>query len=125
MNIQQHVDYWRKGSDEDAETAAILLEKAKLREGIFFVHLSMEKILKAHITRTTDAPPPKSHNLVQLMQCAGLSLTQEWLGLFRVLNSYCMEGRYPDQVAPPPVPQRAREIFQQAEEVRKWLIAQL
>lgn len=112
------------GSVEDEVTAAILLEKGKWREGLFFVHLSMEKILKALVTRTTAAPPPRIHNLVQLVQRADIAIDQEWLKLFRVLNSYCMEGRYPSEVAPPPSTERAMEIFRQAQEVREWLTKQ-
>ncbi|MEO5354351.1 MAG: HEPN domain-containing protein [Magnetococcus sp. XQGC-1] len=124
MNIEKHIDYWRRGSDEDEETAGILLEKGKLREGLFFMHLSMEKILKALVTRTTAAPPPKIHNLVQLLHRADLSIDQQWLELFRVLNGYCTEGRYPGDVAPPPSPEQAGKIFRQAQEVREWLIRQ-
>ncbi|MBF0155400.1 MAG: HEPN domain-containing protein [Magnetococcales bacterium] len=124
MNIGRHIDYWRRGSDEDEETAAILLEKGKLREGLFFMHLSMEKVLKALVTRITAAPPPKIHNLVQLLQRTNIPMDQDGLKLFRLLNGYCMEGRYPSEVAPPPSEERAGEIFRQAQEVRKWLISQ-
>ena len=76
MNVEKQIDYWRRGSDADVETAAILLEKGKLQEGLFFMHLSLEKILKAHVTRATAAPPPRIHNLVQLLQRADISLDQ-------------------------------------------------
>lgn len=124
MNIEKHRDYWLHGADEDEDTANFLLEKGKIRECLFFMHLSMEKILKAHVTQTTAAPPPKTHNLVQLLHLAGLSMDQPWLELLKVLNGYCTEGRYPSEIAPPPAPEKAREIFRQAQEVRQWLINQ-
>ncbi len=59
MNVEQQVAYWRTGSDEDWEMAEIALEKRKIRHGLFFLHLAMEKLLKAHVCRVTGEYPPK------------------------------------------------------------------
>ena len=125
MNIIKHIEYWRVGSDEDWEMVEIALERGKIRHGLFFLHLAMEKIIKAHVTRTTEEPPPRIHNLIQLMKRANLPLNQEQTKLLKILNSYCMEGRYADEVAPPPSKERAMEILQQSLEVRTWLIGLL
>ena len=62
MNIAKQIEHWRTGSDEDWEVAVLLLEKEKIPQGLFFLHLAMEKILKAHVWRTTQDHPPKIHD---------------------------------------------------------------
>ena len=121
MNITKHIDYWRTGSDEDWEMVEIAMEKGKIRHGLFFLHLAMEKLIKAHVTRTTAEPPPKIHNLIQLLKRANLPFNQEQAKLLMVLNSYCMEGRYANEVAPPPSKEEAMEILEKTLEVRTWL----
>ena len=125
MNVVKQINYWRTGSDEDWDAAVIMIEAGKMRHGLFFLHLAMEKIMKAHVTRTTEETPPRIHNLIQLMKRADLPLNQEQSKLLKILNSYCMEGRYANEVASPPSKERAMEILQQSLEVRTWLIGLL
>lgn len=122
MNAEKHIRYWRTGSDEDWEMAEIALEKGKIRHGLFFLHLAMEKLIKAHVFRVTGDPPPKIHNLLTLMQRAKLPVDQKTGECLSELNTHCLEGRYADEVAPPPSPQRAEKIMQQAQEIRTWLL---
>lgn len=121
MNIEQHVEHWKRGSDEDLEAAEIMIQAGKLRHGLFFLHLSVEKIIKAHVWRVTGDYPPKIHNLVRLQQLANLSLDRARNELLTRLNRYCLEGRYAEEVATPPTAQASQELLQQAQEVQRWL----
>lgn len=121
FDVPFQVNHWRNGSNEDLEAAELMIQAGKLRHGLFFLHLSVEKILKAHIWRVTESYPPKIHNLMRLMQLANLSLERSQCELLVKLNRYCLEGRYAEEVATPPSPQTAREILQQAREVQEWL----
>ncbi|MBF0460798.1 MAG: HEPN domain-containing protein [Magnetococcales bacterium] len=76
MNIEKHILYWRTGSDEDWEMAEIALANGKIRHGLFFLHLAMEKLIKAHVSQVTQDVPPKIHNLLTLMQRANLPINQ-------------------------------------------------
>ncbi|MBF0179265.1 MAG: HEPN domain-containing protein [Magnetococcales bacterium] len=125
MNTTNKIDYWRTGSDEDWEVAVDLIQRGKLRHGLFFLHLSLEKILKAHVCRVTEEDPPKIHNLLRLMQRANLALDVQQSKLLAELNSYCLEGRYATELGPPPSPEEAARTVRQAEEVRTWLIRRL
>ena len=40
INIQKQIDYYRQGSDDDFETAGILIENKKYVHGLFFCHLT-------------------------------------------------------------------------------------
>ena len=65
---QQQMDYWRSGADDDLEAAEQLVQLGKVRHGLFFAHLCLEKLLKAHICCTTQNHPPRIHNLVRLAE---------------------------------------------------------
>ena len=77
IDVEKQVAYWRKGSGEDMEAAEVLLESGKIRQGFFFAHLALEKMLKAHVTRQTADVPPRIHNLVRLGNLSGLELSLE------------------------------------------------
>ena len=125
MNIAKHIDYWRNGSEGDWEAAEILLEKGKIQQGLFFLHLAMEKLIKAHVCRTTRQVPPKSHNLIRLLELAELDPGLDGKKRLLELNDFCMEGRYPDELAAPPSPKEAMAMVQRSQEVRTWLLNQL
>jgi HEPN domain-containing protein len=125
MDIQRQVEYWLKGSQDDIEAAVVLLEKGKIRQGLFFAHLAVEKALKAHVSRATSAVPPRTHDLLRLAELAGISLAEPRRTFLARLQRYCMEGRYPD--LPPETPElaEARSELEGAQEARAWLAKQL
>ena len=96
MDISKQVNYWIASSEEDFAAAQSLLEKGHYRHSLFFAHLALEKILKAHVVIKTNDIPPKIHNLVRLSGLAGLKLDEEQDQFLREFNLYQLEGRYPD-----------------------------
>ena len=49
VNIGKQIAYWRESAEEDWLVAGDLLEKKRIRHVLFFGHLTLEKILKAHV----------------------------------------------------------------------------
>ncbi len=96
MNIEKQIEYWKESSDEDFAAAQSLLEKGHFRHSLFFAHLALEKMLKAHVTKRIKDIPPRIHNLVRLAEIANLNLDQEQEQLLREFGFYQLEGRYPD-----------------------------
>ncbi len=125
MNIDKHVHYWRTGAEEDFEAAEELLEKGKERHALFFAHLSLEKILKAHVTRATGQLPPKSHVLILLADRAHLNLSANQREFLEDFDNYQIEGRYPDLPDATPPPGQCRRELQKAKEMMLWLTSQL
>jgi HEPN domain-containing protein len=125
MDIQKQVDYWRTGAEEDFAAAQPLLEKGYLRHCLFFVHLALEKMLKAHVAAKTKDVPPRIHNLVRLAQLARLGLDREQEFFLRRFDVYQMEGRYPDSQQVSINLKIAQEEIQKAKEMLEWLKAQL
>jgi HEPN domain-containing protein len=92
VDVPKQIEYWRTGSDEDFAAAQSLLEKGHLRDSLFFAHLAIEKMLKAHVTRQTKDVPPRIHNLVRLAKLADLNLNPDQLEFLREFNLYQLEG---------------------------------
>jgi len=125
MDVREQIDYWRTSSDEDFAAAESLLEKGHFRHCLFFAHLAIEKILKAHVTKQTKDIPPRMHNLVRLAEVAGLRLDAEQEQFLRKFNVYQLEGRYPDSEQLSFDSGFVPEKISRAKEMLKWLKTQL
>lgn len=102
-----------------------LLEKGRIRHGLFFAHLAVEKMLKSHVTRSTQGVAPRIHNLVRLAGLTGLSRSPEQLDFLERPNPYQLEGRYPDDLGQVRVTEEdARELLSATEDALRWLTAQ-
>ena len=126
FNVQTQIEYWRASSDEDWEAAGLLVENGKIHHGLFFLHLAMEKLLKAHVCQTTNDHPPKIHDLVRLTQRAEMELHEEWMLLLGRVNAFCLIGRYPGNPQSQRISQDvARRYIGEVQEVRTWLLQKL
>ncbi len=124
VDIGKQIDYWRTGSGEDWEVACELVDAGHARHGLFFAHLALEKMLKAHVCRETNNLAPKIHNLVRLAELGNLPITTEQRTFLGFFNQYQIEGRYPDQLPPSPDRDAAKKHLKQAQEILKWLTHQ-
>jgi HEPN domain-containing protein len=124
IDIQKQINYWRNGSQEDWEVAGELIEHGRTRHGLFFAHLALEKILKAHVCRVTDDLAPKTHNLARLAQLAGLAFSETQQIFLARFDQYQLEGRYPDKLPQPLKIDEAKQELEKAEEILQWLINQ-
>ncbi len=125
MDVQKQIEFWKVSAEEDFAAAESLLEKGHLRHCLFFAHLAVEKMLKAHVTRQTNDIPPRIHNLVRLAEIAELPLTSEQASFLRGFDVYQLDGRYPDSAQVLLDLETARGKLVLAEEMLKWLKAQL
>ena len=114
--------HWRDGAVEDLETADILFEKRKLRQCLFFVHLALEKALKAIVVDRTQDHSPKIHNLDRLVQLAEIAISEEKLADLTLFNRYCMQGRYPDLAPTRITLEEAEQRLAQGKEFLEWLL---
>ena len=84
--------YWRNGAAEDREVAQELIVSGRVRHGLFFAHLTLEKLLKAHVCRHTQDLAPRLHNLVRLAELAALPLSQAQIDILAEMNAFNMKG---------------------------------
>jgi len=73
-------------SMEDFEVAKQLIDSDKIRHGLFFLHLTLEKIIKSHVSLSTGDIAPRIHNLVRLAELSGISFQKERIEFFSVVR---------------------------------------
>jgi HEPN domain-containing protein len=118
---KKRFEFWKKSSVEEIDTAFILLEKKKLRQSLFFIHLSLEKILKALFIKRKREHPPRTHNLKYLAEQISLELTEERENFLIEATAFNIESRYPDEESPPPELRYVKQKYREALEILKWL----
>lgn len=125
MDINGQIAYWRNSSIEDWQVAQELIENGRVRHGLFFIHLAIEKALKAHVTKEKNDVPPRIHNLLRLCELAGIYPSPAMTDVLQMVNQYNIEGRYPEGLDSPPTLSEAKAEMGQAREVFEWLIQTL
>ncbi len=101
------------------------METGKTRHGLFFVHLTIEKTLKAIYTKRLAQVPPKIHNLEALLKRVEIPFTLEQMEKVQTINTFNLEGRYPDTNPPVPKSGELAQYKKDSEEIYSWLIQQL
>lgn len=125
INIKKQINYWITASENDIDTAELLINNNKYLNGLFFCHLVIEKAIKAHFIKITRKIPPKSHNLFFLSEKANLKI-RESDGIFLgILMKYQLQGRYPDYNPFIPNKTKVNEYLKKTKEIFQWIKAQL
>ena len=97
MDQKQHVAYWLDSAQHDLETAESLFLAAKYDWCLFLGHLVLEKALKAaYVLDHENEFPPKTHNLVRLIQSTSIPVDENMLFWLDQVNDFHVEARYPD-----------------------------
>jgi HEPN domain-containing protein len=125
IELERQIAYWKSGAFDDPETTKVLIDKDRLLHGLFFCHLVIEKIIKAHVVKLTKEFAPRTNNLFHLSEKANLKFNEDQEIFLGILMKYQLQGRYPDYN--PSVPDRAKilEYLIQTEKLVKWLEAKL
>ena len=95
-SVQEVVKYWLTASKEDFDSAEILFENRKYHHALFFCHLSIEKILKAIIVKSTKTAPPLIHDLIRLAEKAKLPLSEAQMNELAEITTFNIDARYDD-----------------------------
>ena len=121
VDIEKHISYWRNSADEDWEVANQLISARKIRHGLFFLHLTLEKILKAHVCSQTQDIAPRVHNLVRLAELSGIEFSQQQRDLLADMSPLNIEGRYPEMWGATLTVKDAEDLRRKTEELFEWL----
>lgn len=91
------ISYWQTGAAEDLASATdIIANTSRYGAGLFFLHLGLEKILKAVFVRRHGQYAPNSHNLLSLATKCGLTPDRQQEKALAEFNEFNLETRYPD-----------------------------
>lgn len=125
VDIEKQINFWRDSANEDWSVARQLIDSGRIRHGLFFVHLTIEKILKALICKNVNDLAPRIHNLSRLSELAGVVIDDDQKDLLAEINSFHIEGRYPEALVTLPTKEEALSYVMKAEKVYLWLMNQL
>ncbi len=90
------IEYWITSSKDDLDTAKKLFEAKKYHHSLFFVHLALEKILKAiYASKQKQAALP-IHDLVRLAQKAAVEINSEMTLRLAEISTFNVAARYDD-----------------------------
>jgi len=115
---------WVALAEYDLETARHMLVTRRFLYVVFMCHLALEKMLKAHVTESTQSIPVKTHDLIYLIKKSQLELPQEYLEFVGKINSASIPTRYPEDLQkalkeyPEPI---AQDYLEQTTKVLQWL----
>jgi HEPN domain-containing protein len=97
MTKQEYIDYWVNTAAEDWITVEALFDIKRYMHCLFWSHLVLEKLAKAHWVKThEDNIPPKVHNIVWLLEESGVDLGEETMMFLTKFNRFQLSARYPD-----------------------------
>ena len=129
MELKKQIEYWKKASELDLQSAIDIFESGKnFHFSLFLCHLSIEKILKALVVKCSNDFPPKSHNLLRLAELSQIECDNDTLSLLEELSQFQISTRYPDEMFS--VHKLATKEFttnrlEKVKELSEWLISKL
>ncbi len=118
---RKRFEFWKNAAEEEISTAAVLLKNKKLRQSLFFIHLSLEKVLKALFIKEKAEHPPITHNLKYLAEKIPLELPGEYEKFLIEATAFNIEARYPDEESTSPEYRYVNNKYKEALEILKWL----
>jgi HEPN domain-containing protein len=126
VDIAKQITFWRDSAQEDWAVARQLVDSGRIRHGLFFAHLTIEKMLKALVCKQSQDLAPRIHNLSRLSEMAGIALETEHLDVLAEMNAFHIEGRYPESLTTmPPTKEEASNYIAKTEKVYQWLMNRL
>ena len=94
LTKREIVKFWRDKAVDDRVTAKALLKSKRYSACLFFVHIYLEKLLKALVVEKTGKPAPYVHDLLDLVNIAEIELSEEQRELLREINTFNIRARY-------------------------------
>lgn len=124
MTKADKIGYWKKLHDYDFRTDSGLFEKKYYPYTLYFLHLSIEKLLKAIYIKINNTDPIRTHNLTLFAQKCNLELSNEQWDLLAELNEFNIESRYPEykmSLYETAKKKYTSNYLDRSKEIRKWL----
>ena len=120
IDVEKQIKYWVETGEDDLSVAQYLYEGEKYLQCLFFCHLSIEKVIKAHVAKSTKDIPEKTHNLRKLLLQTSLTLNEEQKEFIGILMVYQLEGRYPEHFPQKPSSKTCYSYLNHTKEFFKW-----
>lgn len=89
---------WLEQSDYDMDTAEYMLKGGRYFYALFMCHLSIEKALKGLFWEKLKEVPPKTHNLITLLNKLNTKPPEEEGKFIVRINTASVLTRYPEDL---------------------------
>lgn len=90
---------WLEMVEYDITTARQMLRTGRYVYVIFMCHLAIEKALKAVVCEKLNKLPPRTHDLIYLLNLSKIELADDLLDFAGVINNAGVVTRYPEDLA--------------------------
>jgi HEPN domain-containing protein len=122
--MEKRSEEWLKQSDYDMDTAEYMHKGSRYIYSVFMCHLAVEKALKGFYNEKLKEVPPKSHNLILLLNKIGIKPPEDYGKFIIKLNEASIPTRYPEsltklrQIYDADI---SREIIAHAKDFIEWI----
>jgi len=119
---------WLKQADYDLDTADYMFEGGRYFYTVFMCHLSIEKALKGFYQKRLNEMPPKTHNLLYLIEKIRLELPDNLYDFVFMLNRVSVPTRYPHDLGrmlKDYSKEKTKGILKKSKELLRWLKTKL
>ena len=97
MGKDEHIKYWLQSALRDWDVTRDLVKSRRYMYALFFAHLVIEKLLKAHwVKEHKDNIPPRLDNLSALYDKLKFELPSDLKDELTIITSWNIEARYQD-----------------------------
>lgn len=96
MTQEKAVKIWVDGAIDALDTCDKLFKSKKYHHALFFLHLALEKIVKALYISKLDTSPPYTHDLKELIVSTEANTEKEELEQLGEITKYNVSARYDD-----------------------------
>mgnify|MGYP000333130340 CR=1 FL=1 len=124
MNVQKVKNFWIKQSDSDWKVAKSLCKLGHYSHGLFFCHLSLEKLLKGIIVYKTKKQSTYSHDLLLLAKKAKVQVSKEQKEQLNEITTFNVRARYDDikqKFHKKATKRYSAEYLEKSKKLRLWL----
>ena len=97
--MREETKNWLDMVDYDLTTAKQMLKAGRYVYVIFMCHLAIEKALKAIICEETNKVPPKTHDLIYLVDLGKAKISGDLLDFVGIINNAGIVTRYPEDLS--------------------------
>ncbi len=120
MAMKESEQEWYRISEHDLATAEAMLRTGRYAYVAFMCQQAIEKLLKAIYVQQAEELPPRTHNLLYLLDELTLDLAEEDREFLARLRECYIEARYPGQQLDffrEMTEERARSIYRNSQEL--------
>jgi len=124
MSKKDQIAYWYDTGLEDFDVAEECFKSKRYNYALFFVHLSIEKLLKGLSVLNTGDVAPLTHNILELLKTARIDADLDQLSQFTEINTFNIRARYDDfkrSFFKKATKEYTEEYMEYARKLKSWL----